>query len=183
MLTEFQRKKWTHLFRMYDTDGDGTVGKRDFELKVANVAKLRGIEAGSNAYQELAGSIMADWEQLRQTADTNADGKVTLDEWLAHGTRVVGDEALYATVLAEADAVVSKFDANGDGKLDRKEFIAIATAWGADQASIEQVFPKLDLHGNGSLSRDDVKTLLTQFHKSNDPGDPGNYFYGDFEAA
>ncbi|MDJ0516140.1 MAG: EF-hand domain-containing protein [Trichodesmium sp. MO_231.B1] len=39
-----------------------------------------------------------------------------------------------------------------------------------------EIFPKLDLNGDGGITKDELVELLRQFHGSDDPNAPGTYF-------
>lgn len=180
MLTPFQTKKWTHLFNLYDLDRDGTVSRSDYELKVEAVAKSQGVASGTPEYAAIERSVMADWDHVRKTADKDGNGKVQLQEWLQHGAVIISDEQMYATLGKEVDAMFSQFDKDGDGVLSRQEIIDMTVIWGVPEAEMVEVFPKLDINGDGRISKDEYKKLLAQFHKSDEPSDPGNYLFGQF---
>lgn len=179
-LTEFQTRKWTHLFHIYDVDGNGVVTREDFDLKAQAVARIRNIELADDQYRQLHAKIMEDWEKLQHTVDTNNDHKVSLSEWLDHGAVITNDAEMYETVMREAEEVFDAFDADKDGVLQRDEVIVMLTAWGVDTEAMASTFSRLDRSGDGRLSTDKLKTLLRQFHHSDNPDDPGNYFFGPF---
>ena len=180
MLTELQMKKWTHLFHIYDTDGSGVVTKEDFELKARAVASLHGLEPGSDAYESLYAKVLEDWDHLQKHVDKNNDNRVDLEEWLDHGYTRINDDRMYATVQQEVDGIFGLFDRNGDGLLSQEEYISLITTWGAKAEGADSMFSKLGLGKDDTLTKERVRQLLEEFHKSDDPDAPGNYFFGPF---
>jgi juvenile hormone diol kinase len=180
MLTEFQSKKWTHLFHIYDIQNSSFVTKEDFEIKAKNVAKLFNIAVDSTDYSNIHAHVMADWNHLQQEADTNNDGKISLDEWLKHGyTRISGD--MYDTVKKEAGVIFTLFDTNGDGVINKDEYATLLKVWGVTDNEVDFACSKIGLDNDNGLSKEQFIGLLEQFHKSDDPTSPGNYFFGSFE--
>lgn len=180
MLTEFQAKKWTHLFNLYDVDGSGAVTKEDFVLKGQTVAKLLDIEPSSASYEKMSQEVMADWEHLQKDVDLNNDGKISLDEWLTHGYNRINNPDMYETVKKEVDAIFELFDQNKDGLMSREEYSTLLKAWNVSDEGIEFSCSKVGLGLNDTLSKDQLVQLVEQFHKSDDPDAVGNYFFGKF---
>jgi juvenile hormone diol kinase len=180
MLTEFQTKKWTHLFNLYDIDKNGVVTREDFEQKVRTVASLHGLAEGSDGFDEMNTQVMADWNHLQADVDKNGDGKISLVEWLAHGHTRISDDNLYDTVKKEVDAIVSLFDKDGNGELGHQEYQDLIKAWGVGTDQVELACEKIGLKADQSLSKGRFGELLEEFHKSDDPSSAGNYIFGSF---
>lgn len=180
MLTEFQTKKQTHLFNIYDTNNDGVVTREDFEIKAQTVAKLHNLQPGSAGYDKMYAEVMADWDHLQKDVDKNNNGEISLDEWLEHGYTRISSNDMYETVKKEADEVFELFDQNGDGVISPEEFSNLIKAWGVSDEELEIACSKLNLKAGNTLSKDQFKDLLEQFHKSDDPDSPGNYLFGSF---
>ncbi|AOY82506.1 MULTISPECIES: hypothetical protein [Moorena] len=72
------------------------------------------------------------------------------------------------------------FDQNGDGVISPEEFYNLLKAWGVSDEELEIACSKLNLKAGNTLSKDQFKDLLEQFHKSDDPDSPGNYLFGSF---
>ncbi|MCW2948972.1 MAG: calcium sensor EFh [Actinoallomurus sp.] len=50
-----------------------------------------------------------------------------------------------------------------------------------DPMDADEIFPLLDLNGDGYLSRDEFTRLWTQFWVGDDPEAPGTWVFGRFE--
>ena len=180
MLTELQIKKWTHLFKVYDANGNGVVEKSDFEEIFQNVATARNLTQGTPDYDQLHAKFMEDWEHLRKDADKNNDGKVELAEWLEHGDRRINSPDMYQTNIDLAHQIFELFDLNGDGVITLEEYKTILGSWHLPEDLAAEIFPKLDLNGDGGITKDELVELLGQFHSSDDPEAPGNFFFGPY---
>ena len=178
MLTELQVRKWTRLFQVYDANGNGTVEQDDFEQIFQNVAKERSLTPGTSEYEQLYAKFMEDWEHLRKDADKNNDGKVDLGEWLEHGDRRINSPDMYQINQNIANYVFDLLDLNGNGIISLEEYKIIYRSWRIPEEIAEDIFPKLDLNGDGGISKDEFVELLRQFHASDDPDAPGNFFFG-----
>ncbi|MEM8861265.1 MAG: EF-hand domain-containing protein, partial [Chloroflexota bacterium] len=74
--------------------------------------------------------------------------------------------------------VFGTFDSNNDGVLSAAEFEDFYVAMGLDVAFAQQIYGRLDLDANSSISLDELWTLVDQFLRSDDPDAPGNQFFG-----
>ena len=82
--------------------------------------------------------------EMMHMIDTNKDGKVSKDEWVAYQTRIF-----------------MALDKNGDGFLDVEEFygnpkaVDFATGGFASALETKQMFGKIDANGDGKVSREE----------------------------
>ena len=83
MLTTLQTIKQTHYFQLVDIVNNGYIDKSDWVQIGDNLAVVRSIEKGTDAYLGIQAAMDSIWTNLSSHADANSDGKVTLDEWLA----------------------------------------------------------------------------------------------------
>jgi len=82
MLTEFQKHRLTVAFHYHDMDHDGFLGKADYEQFVKRFGEIQNYLPGSPQREAVYTQTMATWEHLRQAADKDKDGRVSLDEFL-----------------------------------------------------------------------------------------------------
>jgi len=91
-----------------------------------------------------------------------------------------GSETL--TRMTESVAIHCQlFDRDGDGLLSVDDYRHWTLAWGL-AFDAERNFQQFDLDGDGYLRQTEIAEYLRQFHFSNDPEAPGNYFYGEFRS-
>ena len=178
MVSAFRRGKLAHQFRIYDTNSDGVLERTDL-LRVADaLAEARGFEPGSAAYETLAAHYEALWAPLQRRAGGAIRAKVTLEGYLAWHEDVLDDVARYEKTLgAMAGLLFDLFDEDGDGIVHLAEYEQFAKATGVPGTPASW-FPRLDLDGDGRLTRDEVRALIEEFYFSDDPHAPGNWFFG-----
>lgn len=178
MLSAFRRGKLAHQFRIYDTNNDGVLERTDL-LRVADaLAGARGFEPGSPAYDRLAAHYEELWAPLQRRAGGAVHARVTLDGYLAWHEELLADAATYEKTLgAMAGLLFDLFDEDSDGLVHLAEYERFARAHGIPGTPASW-FPRLDLDGDGRLARDEVHALIEQFYFSDDPHDPGNWFFG-----
>jgi len=71
-------------------------------------------------------------------------------------------------------------DLDGDGVISIKEYNIVLKAQGCSDEDSRHAFAKLDLDGDGRISREEYARAIYDYHVSNDPNAPGNWFYGSF---
>jgi Ca2+-binding EF-hand superfamily protein len=176
MASEFQRRKITGVFRAMDVDGDGFLQQRDFEALRDRWTALRGVSPGSPGYERLAGVMMGWWGTLRAASERGE--RVTLDEVMQLVDRLPGmPDAVAATATAMFEAV----DENSDEEVSAAEYRQLIEAWTGVTTDTDEIFPLLDLNGDGHLSRDEFIRLWTEFWAGDDPAAPGTWVFGRFE--
>ncbi|KAG8983517.1 hypothetical protein FRB90_005925, partial [Tulasnella sp. 427] len=93
-----------------------------------------------------------DAEEFWTLLDSNADGKVTLEEWL------VGHRKRYVASDEDARKFFEEWDLNGDGVIDPKEFwkcVAMCKV-GTSPGVVKQFWSSVDVDGKGFVVVEDV---------------------------
>jgi hypothetical protein len=95
-LTPFQVAKLLHEFRtFYDTNGDGRLQWKDFEMARDHICEKSGWKPKTAKWYACR-QLFADlWRNLLDTADKNIDGEVTAEEWLQLWTRILKSKREY----------------------------------------------------------------------------------------
>ncbi|QIR36321.1 calcium-binding protein [Tolypothrix sp. PCC 7910] len=169
MLTEFQKQKARKSFEVHDFNGDGILTLADFELIVENLAKL-GQKQRLLEYQALKSAYTSFWLELQALADIDNDGQVSLDEWYAYY-----DHHLVHLMM---DFMFDLIDGDGDGEITVKEYKQFATCWNRSETEAGETFLKLDLNGDGCLTKLEILQHFDDFCYGNDPEVPGNWLWG-----
>lgn len=183
MASEFQIKKYRHMFNVFDTNSDGGFDKDDTMQVVARMAELRGISSDSPEYIRLRSDYESWWQMLGAQLDADHDGRVTEDEfvsfWVVFADQAqAGNEALASLLVASGEMNFDLLDTNRDGAISLEEY----TDWLKAQSvetDYEACFKTLDLDGDGILNRYEAGMLLRNYILSDDPDAPGNLLYGN----
>jgi hypothetical protein len=109
------------------------------------------VAPGSADHARLTSIMMGWWVTLLAASDLDRDNKVTLDEVLLTVDQLGG----------MSDAVTGTAEAMFE--------------------AIDEIFPLLDLDGDGYLSGDEFTQLWTQFWVGDDPDAPGTWVFGRFK--
>ncbi|MCD0449851.1 EF-hand domain-containing protein [Actinocorallia sp. API 0066] len=175
-MAHFQRAKIRRVFDAMDGDGDGLLTKADFERLTERWVAIR----PAADEERLRRVMMGWWETLRAAADTDADGRLTLDEVFAVARELpAAPGAVYETAEAMFDAV----DEDGDGRISRLEYQKMIWAWTERSEHADAVFALLDGDGDGFLTRPRFTGLWYDFWATDDPAGAGAVLFGPVEPV
>lgn len=182
MLTELQKKKLTYYFHTFDVDKNGSLEKSDFDKIVNGVAEAYNITQDSETYEYISSTYGKRWEALAKEADTNADNKVSLDEWLSYQDKLVNDPKSDFLWLKIASMFHDIQDVDKDGSISLEEYKVMYKIHGiGDDSLAAEIFAKLDFDGDGKIMKNDYLNLVADFYLSDNPQAPGNLFFGAYE--
>lgn len=171
MASDLQRRKVSGVFRAMDADKDGFLEKSDFEALTARWVRIR--EGAGEA--RLSAIMMGWWETLLAASDLDRDNEVTLDEVLLVVQRL-GE--MTDVVAGTARAMFEAIDEDVDGKISAAEYHQLIEAWAGEPTDTDEIFPLLDLDGDGYLSEDEFTELWTEFWAGDDENSPGTLVFG-----
>lgn len=182
MLTDLQKRKLTRFFKVWDADGDGVITTKDPEQVAQNLAELRGLKPGSPEHEAFYSGFMLYQNDFLQSVDLDESGEVTLEEWLGYHEEMLQDETRFeSTALMEIEIMFALMDQDGDGIITLEEYGRWMRALRIGEEDLtEKVFQKLDLNGDGTLSKEEVLQLTREFFYSDDPEARGNWAMGPF---
>jgi Ca2+-binding EF-hand superfamily protein len=179
MLTDLQRRKMTRLFNVIDNNHSGFIQERDYRRIAQNFARLRGLPPGSEGYNKLQSKFLFVWEYIQKFGDPNRDNSVSLAEFLDYADSVL--EGNYAAVEGSTGSFLFELiDSDGDGTITRDEFHIFYEGYEIDDAVVDDIFRRLDLDDDSTISADEFAQLGYDFHYSDDPDAPANWFFGPF---
>lgn len=180
MLSHLQERKMTRLFTLFDADKNGVIEQEDYEAMIQNFAQIRGWEKESADYKLLYNSFMRLWHQMVQGLDKNNDNQVTLEEFLGDRDQVLHDPSRYETRIKVGQLLFAILDRDGDRQGTVEELKLFYRGLRIDETLAEEIFPKLDLNGDGYISEEEFLQMGYDFHYSNDPDAAGNWLFGPF---
>ncbi|XP_045500440.1 sarcoplasmic calcium-binding proteins I, III, and IV-like [Colias croceus] len=179
MVSDFRKKKLLHVFTsFFDRNGSGSIDKKDFELAVDNISKLRGWSAGDAKYKEIQSSLMKIWDTLQGRADADKDGEISVDEWIA----MWEEFAKNPSAPLEWQSLYCKFifnleDASGDGAIDGEEFSSVYASFGLNKDDALAAFRKMS-KGKANVSWAEFQDLWKEYFTTEDVNAAGNYIFG-----
>lgn len=183
MLSSLQTKKLTNLFNLYDTDGNGLLEESDYVRVAQNAARAIGYQPDTAEYATLYAGYMGIWQGVRQLADPDNTGQLTLATFLNGYAHLISQRELFAAViLGMAKTMIELQDRNKDGKVEQDEHMAYAMAHNISHAAALESFRRLDRNGDGFLTRAELEQNIEEFFVSDDPAAPGNWLLGAFEG-
>jgi Ca2+-binding EF-hand superfamily protein len=175
MLTPFRQRKFAKLFDLYDANHDGYIDAADYARMGEGIATGSGCAPGSADYEQMRANYLEYWEQLRQAADADQDGKVTPEEFMAFYETL---PTMRETVAGIAQTMLQLTDRDGDGKIARAEFAVSLQAISVDAPAAAGAFAHLDRDGDGFIDNDELLQNVEEFFFGEDPNAPGTLLLG-----
>jgi Ca2+-binding EF-hand superfamily protein len=72
-------------------------------------------------------------------------------------------------------------DENADGRISSEEYNRLIEGWTGRRTGTDEIFPLLDLDGDGHISQEEFVGLWTEFWSGDDVAAPGTWVFGRFE--
>ncbi|WP_018350436.1 EF-hand domain-containing protein [Longispora albida] len=178
-MTDLLERKWALSFAQLDANRDGFADESDARTLGRLVADSYGHPEGSPGAGRVLDAFQNLWAAIAAGMDTDGDGRVTAEEFVAGMRTVLALESGYDTHFqAAVDPVLDLADSDGDGVVTLGEWRLFQQAYGTSPADADAIFELLDVNGDGELSRAELAAALRDFYTSSDPDRPGNHIYG-----
>ncbi|CAH1267999.1 Hypp3820 [Branchiostoma lanceolatum] len=185
-LTDFQRKKIENCFDFYDINNDGILRfDEDFETALKAYIKLNGWTEDSKQYVQYYRRWVAFWNNLYAGKMFRKDGKgdqqITREEFHSMWTHAL----MNRTDINKAprwvrDLIPNTYhaiDTDGDNTIKLKDYEKFFEAFGRNNSAAD-IFNKLDINGDGMVSRTEWDIHMQDFFISEDETRPGNHLWG-----
>jgi Ca2+-binding EF-hand superfamily protein len=174
------KKRLVRFYNVYDSDGNGTITQADAEKSLANLAALRSYENGTPEYESFRAGFLVYWNDLLKAADADQNSEITMDEWLNYHENLIADKPkALQTVLPSVFAMFDVMDSDGNGAITMNEYKDFMRAFGVPEKWIgDEVFHKLDLNSDGTISKEELGKVVDQMYFNPDPTCAGNYLFG-----
>ncbi|RSS51171.1 hypothetical protein EF912_20730 [Streptomyces sp. WAC07061] len=179
MTHEVISRKYDRTFDMLDTNGDQVLQEEDFTALAESIARTAGLEPGSPKEQTLLAEWRRCWNVLLDHADTDADGQISRSEFHQAMSGAYGDSTLLERNLrAGFEAEFAAIDSDDDGVASLEELEAFLRAWGMDADQARTAAGRLDVNGDGRITRDEYFSAWHSFLLSDDPTTTGSTLLG-----
>ncbi len=176
MLTRFQRTKVVQLFRLLDLTRDGHIEYADFVVHAENVRQLAGWDEEHPHARRLLTSRRALWRKMHDAMDTNRDGEISLDEWLAFFS-MLNLQAKSAPLPMWMEEMARLFfhtlDLDADQRVSEEEHGFYLKSIGAEPAN--DLFRSALREGRKALTMEDFQRVVASWLLNQDPNAPVNY--------
>jgi Ca2+-binding EF-hand superfamily protein len=174
------RKRLVRFYNVYDADGNGVITQADAELSLNNLAALRNYKVGTPEYESFRAGFLIYWNDLLKAADADQNSEITLEEWLKYHENLLSDKSrALQTILPSVFAMFDVMDSDGNGSITMGEYKNFMHAFGVPEKWIgEDVFQKLDLNKDGSISKKELGDVVDQMYFNPDPSCAGNVLFG-----
>jgi hypothetical protein len=195
MLTEFQKRKLMKLFSMYDACNLGVLKISDFECLAQRFADLRGWKSDSIPYDDIESKFIYLWNRMRSEIknvynsrpevlnnpdawNTQIRTQISLEEWFIYFEVVLANKDYHEEVLALSSAIFTVVDTDESGHLDKTEWADLFRVYNIPVIYVDETFAKIDVNGDGNLSKEEVMAMINEFYFSSDPDSAGSYMFG-----
>lgn len=181
MLTEFQKKKQAWYFHCVDIDRNDYIEAADWDALAQNLCALRGIEEGSDGYNQVMQVVGTIWANVCDVCGVTQHGSIDLEQWLEFEDKMAVncEDQLYDDyVNTIVRGVFDVFDVNQDDQLSLPEWTQLYAAWRVEPRFAPEAFKKIDRDGNGFITKEELVLTVKEFHQSDDPDAPGNWLFG-----
>ncbi|WP_405674596.1 EF-hand domain-containing protein [Streptomyces sp. NBC_01511] len=172
--------KARHYYNVFHRERDGWVSETDVHAWVGRTTREFGLAPGTAPADALQRSILEYWKRLFVPMDTDGDGVVSRDEFLAGFVSLENKLDDYARIVTpSAKVFVATADVDGDGELDKSEFRRLfQSSFALSDEDIDVSFTDIDTDSSGSISTDELRAAIRVFHSSTDPNDRGHRLLG-----
>jgi Ca2+-binding EF-hand superfamily protein len=188
MSDDFYARKISHFFRILDVNGDGLLDKDDLLASPRALAAREGFSLNSAETRRAVDAFHGFYTPLLRDADTNHDGVISPDEFVAHWREVMAQarRADPAEMLAVdfyhgcANNLFDLLDKDDNGYIEYDEYDHYLDSFNGDiDLDRRAAFDGFDKDGSGRISRAEFNRALQEFFLDDDERAAGNHFFGE----
>jgi Ca2+-binding EF-hand superfamily protein len=184
MLTNFQSKKLTYFFGLYDLNKNDYLQLEDFTDIAEKLCEKLEYQPDSKHYKKLVEKTVGLFYKLMKDIPHGDNQFILLDDWLRFfDTQVIGpknEEMLEEYAELIIGYLFDLFDDNNDGYISLEEYKGVFEIYGIDQHYLEKSFLNLDLNNDRKLSRYELIRSVETFLTSDDALMKGNWIFGNW---
>ncbi|MFC7898502.1 EF-hand domain-containing protein [Streptomyces sp. NPDC057381] len=173
MTTDLVTANLAALYDTFDSTRTGYVDADIFKMRADHVCAGLVPDSFSPERQAIR-DVFAAWWNHTSAADHDGDGRVSRDEFIAahRSKRAAG------IVLALANALFDAVDTDQNDEISQEAFTGFYQVCRITDEATRTAFEKLDVNGDGVITREAYLDAVRQFMTSNDPLAPGTWLLG-----
>ncbi|MEV1248801.1 EF-hand domain-containing protein [Nonomuraea sp. NPDC052129] len=166
-------------FAVIDVNGSGYLEAADFERLGDRMCAALAPDPDTPSHAKLRAAYRVWWEQIRR-ADTDEDGRVSCDEYVALVQAGAAEDPHYYDngLRPVADAVFDAVDADANGSISRPELARLYAAVGESAETSNGFFDRIDTDGDGRISREEYTAALRGMYAPGSADDASAWVLG-----
>ncbi|MCP2256667.1 EF-hand domain pair [Streptoalloteichus tenebrarius] len=164
------------LFHATDSNNDGHVEWEDYHGIIERCLSAYKIDKNDRRARALLAAYQMSWIELLRHA--NGEDRLSKDQFVLATRLSAVDTSRHNLVEGLSHAIFDIIDSDGTNAIDKAEFEKYVKVWGIDASSALEAFGKLDLDGDGEISRHEFIRAAREFFYSPDLDTPGSLFFG-----
>lgn len=179
-MADFRKKKLLYVFNVFfDVNRSGTIEKKDFEIAIEKICRTRGWADGTPEQGKTRNTLLQVWDGLRQRADADHDGQVSLEEWVQMWEEFAkSNDSVLEWQNRYRDFMFQHVDSSGDGTIDLDEFLSVYTSYGITEEECRKAYDRFTNNKSLEITPEVFSKLWREFFSSGDPDAPGNFIFG-----
>ncbi|MFD8292145.1 EF-hand domain-containing protein [Streptomyces lavendulae] len=168
---EAYRAKMAARFHTFDLDGDGDVTRRDFHHLARRVGETFGVVEGSGTDLGLMAAADCYWVGMADLADTDRDGRITRDEFVAAAEAGLhqAPDAFARIALPWHRAVLDVADPDGGGSSSVATVVRVLVALGAGPRQAEQIAAEHRTDDVGRVTHEEILREVEAYYTTAAP--------------
>ncbi|MGW0521696.1 EF-hand domain-containing protein [Crossiella sp. NPDC003009] len=167
-------------FDALDITRDGIITAEDFDALATQLADRLAPGADEHRRENITSAFRGWWAQIERDADSDNDGQVSREEFIAATERGLAENPNYLdeAYLKVAESAFEALDRDGDGQVDRGEYIELYLAADVSADIAGAAFDRIDENGDGVIDYAEFLAALRELFTSSDPDAPGTGLLG-----
>lgn len=166
MTTAIANDRLRQRFAKWDTDGNGTLERPDFEREADRVSGAFGAEPSSREARALKDAFRNLFDFHAREAGVPTNGSLSEDQFMRVNEKLLSEgEASFNRVLRPVmQALVGLCDRDQDGMINQHEFTQWLKGVGVSETVARDAFRQIDADDDGELSVDELLGAVRDFH-------------------
>lgn len=180
-LTEWQRKKFSALFDLFDNDGDSVLDESELE---GSMERLQ-VETGWPENSRVLSHVSARWKVFLRKLFAGSP-HLTVQKWLEMLARYLNEDRKLRSENPEHRGGLEEFaqllflllDRDRNSEIDYHEFLLFFYAVGRHDSEAQDSFDKLDTDQDGFIKKTEMEDLALAFFHGAEPGGHADWLFG-----